>query len=114
MSAVEVVQRQVEAYNHRDLNRFVSAYSDTIRIFRMPSFEPTISGKVQLAEFYATQRFNLPGLRAEIVNRMVLGDRVIDHERISGVRDTPFEIAAVYQVLGESIERVWFFAPEQA
>ena len=114
MSAVEVVQRQVEAYNHRDLNRFVSAYSDTIQIFRMPSVEPTISGKVQLAEFYATQRFNLPGLRAEIVNRMVLGDKVIDHERISGVRDAPFEIAAVYQVLGESIERVWFFAPEQA
>jgi hypothetical protein len=114
MSAVEVVQRQVDAYNNRDLNRFVSAYSDTIRIFRMPSVEPTISGKVQLAEFYATQRFNLPGLRAEIVNRIVFGDKVIDHERISGVRDTPFEIAAVYQVLGESIERVWFFAPEQA
>ena len=112
MSAVDVVQGQVEAYNDRDLDRFVSAYSETITIFRMPSTEPSISGKAQLAEFYSTQRFNLPGLRAEIVNRIVLGNKVIDHERVWGVRDTPIEVAAVYEVVGGLIERVWFFAPE--
>src|SRR6266550_1910479 len=112
MSAVEVVQRQVEAYNARDLNRFVSAYSETIAIFRMPSTEPIISSKIELAKFCSTQRFNLPGLRAEIVNRIVLGNKVIDHERVSGVRDTPLEIAAVYKVVGELIERVWFFPSE--
>ncbi|HEV2041238.1 MAG TPA: nuclear transport factor 2 family protein, partial [Casimicrobiaceae bacterium] len=84
MSAVDVVQRQVEAYNDRDLDRFVATYSETIAIFRMPSAEPIISGKVELAKFYSTQRFNLPGLRAEIVNRIVLGNKVIDHERILG------------------------------
>lgn len=112
MSPVDIVRRQVEAYNARDLNRFVSAYSETITIFRMPTAEASISGKVQLAEFYATQRFNLPGLRAEIVNRIVLGDKVIDHERIWGVHDEPIEIAAIYQVVGGLIERVWFFSPE--
>jgi hypothetical protein len=112
MSVVDVVQRQVDAYNARDLDRFVSTYGETITIFRMPSTEPVISGKIQLAEFYSTQRFNLPGLRAQIVNRIVLGNKVIDQERIFGVRDTPIEIAAVYEVAGELIERVWFFAPE--
>ena len=112
MSPVDLVQRQVEAYNARDLNRFVSAYSETITAFRMPTAEPSISGKVQLAAFYSTQRFNLPGLRAEIVNRIVLGDKVIDHERIWGVRDVPVEVAAIYQVVGGLIERVWFFSPE--
>jgi hypothetical protein len=112
MSAVDVVQRQVEAYNVRDLDRFVSAYSKTIAIFRMPSTEPIISGKVELTKFYATQRFNLAGLRAEIVNRIAIGNKVIDHERIFGVRDTPLEIAAVYEVAGDLIERVWFFARE--
>ena len=112
MSAVDVVQRQVEAYNNRDLNKFVSTYSETIAIFRMPFTEPSISGKGPLAEFYSTQRFNLPKLRAEIVNRIVLGDKVIDHERVWGVRDTPIEVAAIYQVVGGLIERVWFFSPE--
>ena len=112
MSAVDVVQRQVEAYNDHDLDRFVSAYSETITIFRMPSAEPSISGKAQLAEFYSSQRFNLPALRAQIVNRMVLGDKVIDHERVWGVRDRPIEVVAIYQVVGDLIERVWFFSPD--
>lgn len=112
MSAVDVVQHQVDAYNERDLDRFVSTYSGSIAIYRMPSVEPGISGKAQLAEFYSTQRFNLPGLRAEIVNRIALGNKVIDHERIWGVRADPFEIAVIYEVVGELIERVWSFSPE--
>jgi hypothetical protein len=112
MSAVDVVQQQVEAYNARDLDRFVSTYSDTIAIYRMPAVEPFISGKIQLAEFYATQRFNLPGLRADIVNRIAIGNKVIDHERIWGVRAGPFEIAVAYEVIGGLIERVWTFPSE--
>jgi hypothetical protein len=112
MSAADVVQRQVEAYNDRDLERFVSNYSDNVAVFRMPSSEPSLSGKVQFAEFYATQRFNLPGLRADILNRIVLGNKVIDHERVWGIRAAPIEVAAVYEVVGERIERVWFFSPE--
>ena len=111
-SAADVVQRQVLAYNDRDVNRFVACYSDTVAIVRMPATEPSISGKAQLAEFYATQRFNLPLLRAEIVRRIVLGNKVIDHERIWGIRDTPVEVAAVYEVERGLIQRVWFFSPD--
>jgi len=112
MSAVDVIQQQVEAYNDRDLDRFVSTYSDTIAIYRMPAVGPFISGKIQLGEFYATQRFNLPGLRADIVNRIALGNKVIDHERIWGVRAGPFEIAVAYEVVDGLIERVWTFPSE--
>jgi hypothetical protein len=112
MSVVDIVQSQVDAYNDRDLNRFVSAYAENILIYRMPSTEPALSGKVQLSEFYSTQRFNLPGLRAEIVNRIVLGNKVIDHERIWGIRDHPIEVAAIYEVVEGLIARAWFFAPE--
>ena len=112
MSATDIVQRQVDAYNARDLDRFLSCYAETIAVYRMPSSEASISGKSQLAEFYSTQRFNLPRLRAEIVNRMALGNKVIDHERVWGIRPAPIEIAAVYEVVGELIARVWFFSPE--
>jgi hypothetical protein len=46
------------------------------------------------------------------VNRIALGNKVIDHERIWGVRADPFEIAIIYEVVGELIERVWSFSPE--
>lgn len=112
ISPLELVQRQLEAYNAHDLEAFVGAYSDKIQMFRMPSTEPTISGKAQLAEFYAKNRFNVSGLRAELLNRMEIGNKVVDHERITGLRDEPFEVVCVYEVGRESIERVWFFAAE--
>jgi hypothetical protein len=104
------VQRQLEAYNDRDLARFVAEYSDNVRVFRPPATEPVISGKAALSAHYAANRFNLPTLRAELVGRMVLGNKVIDHERITGVGDGIVEVAAVYEVLGNRIQTVWFFS----
>lgn len=112
MSAVAVVQRQLEAYNARDLAAFVACYHDDVRVYRPPVPEPAIAGKEAFAEFYRTQRFNLPALHAEVVNRMALGRRVIDHERISGVREQPFDIAVVYELAGDRIAAVWTFAAE--
>lgn len=114
MTPVEVVQGQVDAYNDRDLDRFLSFYGDAITVFRMPATEPTLAGKSRFAEFYASQRFNRPGLHAEVLQRIVLGNKVIDHERITGVLDTPMEIAAVYEVAGDRIERVWFFPTDES
>ena len=112
MDPVDLVQRQLEAYNARDLEAFVATYSETIKVFRMPAAEPAIAGKAQLSEIYATQRFNLPGLRAEIVNRIALGNKVIDHERVWGVHARPVEVVAVYEVSGGLIQNVWFFSGE--
>lgn len=111
MEPVDLIQQQLEAYNARDLGRFVAAYSDTIRVFRLPDTEPAIAGKPQLADAYRT-RFSSPGLHATIVNRIVLGNKVIDHERVVGIRDAAVEVVAVYEVVDGLIETVWFFYPE--
>lgn len=112
MNSIAIVQRQVDAYNARDLAAFVACYDDNVQVFRPPASEPVIAGKDAFTEFYRTQRFNLPALHAQIVNRIALGHRVIDHERISGVREQPFEIAVVYEVAGDRIATVWTFASE--
>ena len=112
MTPESLVQQQVEAYNARDLERFVACYSDRIEVFRPPASAPAISGKAQFAEFYASQRFCLPGLRADIVNRMVLDNKVIDHERIFGVREQPLEVVVAYEIANGLIERVWAFAAD--
>lgn len=38
---------------------------------------------------------------------MVLGNFVIDHERIGGVRPEAFEVAVVHELEGGLIRRVW-------
>ena len=111
MNVGDVVQRQVDAYNARDLDRFVATYADGIRIFRLPSIAPAISGKEQLTEVYRT-RFSVPTLHAEILARIVLGNKVIDHERVVGIREHPVEAVAVYELVSALIQTVWFFFPD--
>lgn len=111
MRPVDVVQRQLDAYNARDLAAFVATYADDVRVYRMPSAAPILDGKAALAEHYRTKRFNLPSLHADLVARIELGDKVIDHERVHGVRAEPFEAVAIYEVGDGLIRTVWFVDP---
>ena len=101
-------QRQLEAYNARDLARFVAEYTEDVQVWRLPGTEPVLSGRAALSEHYRVNRFNLPGLHAEVVQRMVFGNKVIDQERVTGVQATPMDVAAIYEVTPAGISKVWF------
>ena len=53
-----------------------------------------------------------PQLHAELLHRSVLGDKVIDHERITGLRSEPVEAVAAYLVRDGLIQNVWLFYAE--
>ena len=112
MNPEDVVQRQLEAYNAHDLIRFVAEYSDQIRVMRPPGTNPVLEGKPVFSEYYASRRFNLPGLRAEVLHRIIIGNRVIDHERVTGIGDQAQDVAVVYDVVGGLIQNVWLFPGE--
>lgn len=103
------VQRQLDAYNAHDLQRFIAEYTDDVKVFRPPALEPVLSGKQAFAEHYAKNRFTLPELHARLVNRMVAGNTVVDHEDISGLPDGRKDAIAVYEVVDGRIRTVWFF-----
>jgi len=112
LDPVAVVQRQLDAYNARDLPRFLAEYSESILVYRLPSAEPALVGKSAFGEFYATQRFNHAGLHADLMGRIAFGNKVIDHERISGVREQPFDVAVVYEIERGLIVCTWAVASE--
>jgi hypothetical protein len=93
----------------RDAN-FLAEYAEDVQVFRPPATEPVISGKEAFSEYYATTRFNLPNLHGELAGRMVVGNKVIDHERITGVGKGIMEAVAVYKVVDERIQSIWFFS----
>jgi hypothetical protein len=101
-------QRQLDAYNARDLERFLAEYTDDVAIFRLSESQPFLVGKAAVSEHYRTNRFNLPALHAELVNRMVFGNKVIDQERVTGVQAEPMQVAAIYEVTPAGIYKVWF------
>jgi hypothetical protein len=103
------VQRQLEAYNARDLERFVAEYSEDVEVFRPPAAEPVLSGKQAFGAHYAKNRFTLPDLHADVVQRIVSGDVVVDHEIVTGIGPEPLNAVAVYKVVDGRIRTVWFF-----
>ena len=98
MTPLECVERQFAAYNQRDLPRFLSAFADHVRSYRLPDMTLLLDGKAAYGDFYASQRFVHAGLRAELLSRMVIGNKVIDHELIHGLGPQPVETGVMFVV----------------
>lgn len=107
MTPTELAQEQLDAYNAHDLPRFCAVYSESVTVYRLPGTTPVITGKAEFAKRYA-ERFQNTALHAEVVQRIAFGDKVIDHERVTGLGDEVVEVAAMYQVVDGLIQTVWF------
>lgn len=109
MTPLELVENQFEAYNARDLTRFLPNFSETVKVYRMPAAQLAIDGKAAMAEFYATQRFCHMGLRAELKSRIIMGNKIFDHELIWGIGSTPVEMVVAFEVQHGLIQTMWSF-----
>lgn len=103
-----IVQAQLEAYNAHDIDAFVATYADDAQIFEHPAKLLAV-GSAQLRERYVA-RFKEPNLHAVIAKRIVMGNTVVDHERIT--RTFPegpgtLEAVAIYEIQGGKIAKVW-------
>lgn len=103
-----VIERQLHHYNNHDTDGFVSTYSPDVEIYNLGETDPYITGHDALRERYG-KRFEDPLLHAKVVNRMVIGNRVIDHENVTmSDKDEIVNAIAIYEVQEGLIRRVWF------
>ena len=108
-TAEDVVQRQVNAYNARDLEAFVSFFSPDVEFFDLGDPKPSLSGRNDLRLRYRTFFAKVPKLHCQITSRIVQGNRVIDHEKVTGLPDgRVLRAVAIYEVALDKIRRVWF------
>jgi hypothetical protein len=104
----KIVQEQLEYYNANDLENFVSTYHDDILIINQEDNTIILEGKDALREKYR-QRFEVQKVQAELLNRMAIGNKVIDHESVKGIKkDEAVKAIATYEVIDGRIKRVWF------
>ncbi|HDJ1440469.1 TPA: nuclear transport factor 2 family protein [Serratia rubidaea] len=111
MTAELPVQAQFVAYNAHDIEAFMACFSDDFKGYRMPTESPSTVGKPALREFYINNRFNNPQLKAQLITRTVLGNKVFDHEMIYGLSPEPQESVAVFEVENGLIKTAWFYFP---
>ena len=104
-----VVQRQLDAYNARDLEALMATYAENAEQFEHPS-SLVASGSAQLRERFAA-RFKEANLHATLMKRMVLGQVVIDQEKVARTfSEGPgtMELVAIYEVQNGKIAKAWF------
>ncbi len=100
-----IVQRQLNAYNARDIKAFMDTYSDDIELYNFPN--QLIGKGMESIKKYESFFTNTPNLYCEIEKRIVIGNKVIDHEKVRAGKDS-FSAVAVYEVENGKIKKVTF------
>ncbi len=106
-SPEQLVQRQVNGYNARDIEAFLEPYSENFEIYDFPN-ELRKKGKKNIRDGYVELFKKYTKLHCEVVKRIVLKNKVIDHERITGISKKPIEAIAIYEIKNGKINKVTF------
>ena len=109
LTPAEVVQAQLVAYNAGDLDAFLAVFAEDANLYRLGNDEPFADGKEQLRTLYGKLFENSPELNSVVTTRTVIGNRVIDYERITGRngQSEPWFIVMIYEVEEGLISRAW-------
>ncbi|HYG34940.1 MAG TPA: nuclear transport factor 2 family protein [Clostridia bacterium] len=104
----QVVQRQLDAYNARDVEALIAIYADDAQMFEHPA-KLLASGSAELRERFVA-RFKEPDLHAALRERIVMGNIVVDHEDVT--RNFPegkgkVELIMIYEVQNGRIAKAW-------
>ena len=105
-AADDAVERQVRAYNDRDLEGFIACYSQDV-VVEDGDGAVLLSGREEMRERYGRLFASSPSLHADIVTRIRIGSYVVDEERITGRPDGDAHAVAIYRLDGDGlIDRV--------
>ncbi len=113
LSPEKVVQIQLDTYNQRDLTGFMAVFHDSAQIINHADGKILASGKVEVEKLYANLFEQSPKLHSTLLNRMVLGTTVIDHESITGRMGLtqPIELIVIYEVSDSKIIKATVIRP---
>ena len=107
----EIVQQQVDAYIDLNLEALVDCYAEDVVTFDLTQNGGQIpikdQGKAALRARFSRILGTSKSIQCEILNRMVQGNMVVDHEHI--VKDgIEFYSIAMYWIEKEKIQKFWY------
>ena len=110
-TAESVVQRQLDAFNARDIDALLAVYADDAQLFEHPA-KLVARGSAELRQRF-TLRFQETNLHAALLNRIVAASTVVDHEKVT--RTFPegageIELVMIYEVKEGRIAKAWTIA----
>ena len=101
-----LVQRQLNAYNCRNIDAFLAPYADDIELYSFPN-KLLAKGKEEMKKQYTFFK-TVPDLHCQIKERIIQGNIIIDKESVTGFGSKPVEATAIYEIVNNKISKVYF------
>jgi imidazolonepropionase-like amidohydrolase len=101
-----LVQRQVNAYNQRNIEAFLEPYDDEVEVYTFPD-KLRYKGKDKMRKSYAGMFEETPNLHCNVVSRIIKGNVVIDQEKVQFL-DEVIKAVAIYHIENNKIKKVYF------
>lgn len=98
--------RQLAAYNNRDIETFVNAFAKDVKVYNFPN-TLNYEGRDNMRKGYANFFANTKDLHCKIVKRIVKDNMVIDEELVTANGRT-FGAVAIYEIKNGTIVSVTF------
>ena len=102
-----LVQQQLNAYNAHDLEAFLAYYAEDIELATIPPSGDITHGKNNIRKTYGVIE-RTPHLHCKILNRIVEGNMIIDHEEITTGNGKTFTSIVIYIIEKGKISKVYF------
>jgi len=104
-----VVQRQLDAYNARNIDDFMACWAADARIYAHP--DTLLADGAAAIRARHELRFQEPNLFGRLTQRMSVGNTVVDREVVR--RTFPegtgqVDVIAIYELADGKIARAWF------
>lgn len=108
MTPEQIVQENLDFYNNRDIDGFMTSFSDDIKVYNLGDPSPTVVGLDNVRKVYTNLFEKSPKLHSTILKRIVFGNRVIDHESITGRNGNTevLELVLIYEVKDQNIYKI--------
>ncbi len=102
----DLAQRQLNAYNLRNIDAFLEPYADDVEIYTFPN-KLSFKGKDIMRKKYIPLFEKIPNLHCQVTERIVKGNIVIDKEVVT-VKNRTVEAIAIYHIENGKIKKVYF------
>jgi hypothetical protein len=111
MSSSEIITKQIEAYNKKDLKGNIQLFSENFKIIQFPDNSVLVDGKDACEKMYKDLFDNSPNLKAEVISRINYGNKIILHEVIYGRygKNEGLEQLIMFEIVENKIERIYKF-----
>jgi hypothetical protein len=105
-SPTDVAEAQLKAYNKGNIDEFMEVFSEDITLWNLGEAVPWAAGAENVREIYAKLFASSPDLNSEVISRTVIGNKVLDYERITGRKGGDvFFLIMVYEIKDGKIFR---------